>query len=185
MFGFGDKNKVHKVTIANTGETFEVEGKINLLQAAVNAGIKWPCDCKVGSCGTCRAVLKEGKVKELTDGLGADVIYDAVGGDIFLQCMRCVNWKGRVLVIGFPAGIPKVPTNLALLKGCSIVGVFWGSFTGREPEENAKNFEELFALHSEGKLKPEITKSYSLDQAIEAIKSLEDRTATGKVVIEM
>ena len=128
--------------------------------------------------------LKE-KVKDLTDGLGADVIYDAVGGDIFLQCMRCINWKGRVLVIGFPAGIPKVPTNLALLKGCSIVGVFWGSFTGREPEENTKNFDELFSLHAEGKLKPEITKSYSLDQAIEAIKSLEDRTATGKVVIEL
>ena len=128
--------------------------------------------------------LKE-KVKNLTDGLGADVIYDAVGGDIFLQCMRCINWKGRVLVIGFPAGIPKVPTNLALLKGCSIVGVFWGSFTGREPEENTKNFDELFSLHAEGKLKPEITKSYSLDQAIEAIKSLEDRTATGKVVIEL
>ena len=67
MFGFGDKNKVHKVTIANTGETFEVTGKINLLQAAKNAGIDWPCDCKVGSCGTCRAILKEGKVKELTD----------------------------------------------------------------------------------------------------------------------
>ena len=128
--------------------------------------------------------LKE-KVKELTNGLGADVIYDPVGGDIFLQCMRCVNWKGRVLVIGFPAGIPKVPTNLALLKGCSIVGVFWGSFTGREPEENNENFEELFALHAEGKIKPEITKSYSLDQAVEAIKSLEDRTATGKVVIEI
>ena len=67
MFGFGDKNKVHKVTIAKTGETFEVTGKINLLQAAQNAGIDWPCDCKVGSCGTCRAVLKEGKVKELAD----------------------------------------------------------------------------------------------------------------------
>ena len=67
MFGFGDKNKVHKETIANTGETFEVTGKINLLQAAKNAGIDWPCDCKVGSCGTCRAVLKEGKVKELAD----------------------------------------------------------------------------------------------------------------------
>ncbi len=67
----------------------------------------------------------------------------------------------------------------------SIVGVFWGSFTGREPEENNKNFDELFALHAEGKLKPEITKSYSLDQAVEAIKSLEDRTATGKVVIEI
>ena len=88
-------------------------------------------------------------------------------------------------MIGFPAGIPKVPTNLALLKGCSIVGVFWGSFTGREPEENTKNFEELFALHAEGKIKPEITKSYSLDEAVEAIESLEKRTATGKVVIEV
>ena len=76
--------------------------------------------------------LKE-KVKALTDGLGADVIYDPIGGDIFLQCMRCVNWKGRVLVIGFASGpIPEVPTNLALLKGCSIVGVFWGRFTGAE-----------------------------------------------------
>ena len=129
--------------------------------------------------------LKE-KVKALTDGLGADVIYDPIGGDIFLQCMRCVNWKGRVLVIGFASGpIPEVPTNLALLKGCSIVGVFWGRFTGAEPEENSKNFNELFALHAEGKLKPQITKSYSLDDAAEAISSLENRKATGKVVIEM
>ena len=129
--------------------------------------------------------LKE-KVKALTDGLGADVIYDPIGGDIFLQCMRCVNWKGRVLVIGFASGpIPEVPTNLALLKGCSIVGVFWGRFTGAEPEENSKNFDELFALHAEGKLKPQITKSYSLDDAAEAISSLENRKATGKVVIEM
>ena len=86
--------------------------------------------------------LKE-KVKELTNGLGADVIYDPVGGDIFLQCMRCVNWKGRVLVIGFPAGIPKVPTNLALLKGCSIVGVFWGSFTGRERKKIIKTLKSF------------------------------------------
>ena len=129
--------------------------------------------------------LKE-KVKALTDGFGADVIYDPIGGDIFLQCMRCVNWKGRVLVIGFASGpIPEVPTNLALLKGCSIVGVFWGRFTGAEPEENSKNFDELFALHAEGKLKPQITKSYSLDDAAEAISSLENRKATGKVVIEM
>ena len=129
--------------------------------------------------------LKE-KVKALTDGLGADVIYDPIGGDIFLQCTRGVNWKGRVLVIGFASGpIPAVPTNLALLKGCSIVGVFWGRFTGAEPEENSKNFDELFALHADGKLKPQITKSYSLDQAAEAISSLENRKATGKVVIEM
>ena len=129
--------------------------------------------------------LKE-KVKTLTDGLGADVIYDPIGGDIFMQCMRCINWKGRVLVIGFASGpIPEVPTNLALLKGCSIVGVFWGRFTGAEPEENSQNFDELFALHAEGKLKPQITKSYSLDDAAEAISSLENRKATGKVVIEM
>ncbi len=129
--------------------------------------------------------LKE-KVKALTDGLGADVIYDPIGGDIFMQCMRCINWKGRVLVIGFASGpIPEVPTNLALLKGCSIVGVFWGRFTGAEPEENSQNFDELFALHAKGKLKPQITKSYSLDDAAEAISSLENRKATGKVVIEM
>ena len=129
--------------------------------------------------------LKE-KVKALTDGLGADVIYDPIGGDIFMQCMRCINWKGRVLVIGFASGpIPEVPTNLALLKGCSIVGVFWGRFTGAEPDENSQNFNELFALHAEGKLKPQITKSYSLDDAAEAISSLENRKATGKVVIEM
>lgn len=129
--------------------------------------------------------LKE-KVKALTEGLGADVIYDPIGGDIFMQCMRCINWKGRVLVIGFASGpIPEVPTNLALLKGCSIVGVFWGRFTGAEPEENSQNFDELFALHAEGKLKPQITKSYSLDNAAEAIASLENRKATGKVVIEM
>ncbi len=129
--------------------------------------------------------LKE-KVKVLTDGLGADVIYDPIGGDIFMQCMRCINWKGRVLVIGFASGpIPEVPTNLALLKGCSIVGVFWGRFTGAEPEENSQNFDELFALHAEGKLKPQITKSYSLGDAAEAISSLENRKATGKVVIEM
>ena len=67
MFGFGDKNKTYKVTIANTGETFEVNGKLNLLKAAENAGIEWPCDCKRGGCGTCRAILKEGKVKELSD----------------------------------------------------------------------------------------------------------------------
>ena len=87
--------------------------------------------------------LKE-KVKTMTDGLGADVIYDAVGGDIFLQCMRCINWDGRVLVIGFPAGIPKVPTNLALLKGCSIVGVFWEVL----PAESLKKTRKILKSYS-------------------------------------
>ena len=91
------------------------------------------------------------RVKELTNGQGADVIYDPVGGKFFDQCMRCVNWNGRVLVIGFTAGIPQVAMNLPLLKGCQIVGVFWGAFTAREPEANAENFRELFEMHRQGK----------------------------------
>ena len=94
-------------------------------------------------------------VKELTKGQGADVIYDPVGGDLFDQAVRSINWKGRLLVVGFASGrIPEFPVNLALLKGSSIVGVFWGAFAAREPQTNRENFEELFAWFSEGKLKP-------------------------------
>ena len=93
--------------------------------------------------------LKE-KVKALTDGQGADVIYDAVGGDIFMQCMRCINWKGRVLVIGFPAGIPAVPTNLALLKGCSIEECFGEDLLGQSPKKTQKTLMSylLFTLRA-------------------------------------
>ena len=125
------------------------------------------------------------KVKALTDGRGADVIYDPVGGDLFDQCMRCINWKGRVLVIGFTAGIPKLPTNLTLLKGCEVVGVFWGAFTGREPEESATNFAELFAMFEQGKINPPVRHQYSLEEGAAAIRLLADRKATGKVVIQV
>ncbi|MGI9344797.1 MAG: NADPH:quinone oxidoreductase family protein [Gammaproteobacteria bacterium] len=127
--------------------------------------------------------LKE-KVKALTNGKGADVIYDPVGGDLFNQCLRCVNWNGRILVIGFTGGIPQIPTNLVLLKGCQIVGVFWGAFTQREPDTNAANFAELFEMFSNGRIDPPIHHTFSLENTPAAIKLLADRKATGKIVIK-
>jgi hypothetical protein len=96
-------------------------------------------------------------VKSITGG-GADVVYDPVGGDVFEQSLRCMAWEGRLLVIGFASGtIPSAKANLLLLKGCSVVGVFWGAFAAREPETNQKNFEMLFAWWKAGKLKPAIS----------------------------
>ena len=95
------------------------------------------------------------KVKELTGGVGADIIYDAVGGDAFDELIRCIAWYGRLLVVGFAAGrIPQLPANLALLKSCDVRGVFYGAWRGREPDEARKNFDELLTWYGEGKLKP-------------------------------
>ena len=127
--------------------------------------------------------IKE-KTKEYTDGRGADVIYDAVGGDAFDQAIRCINWEGRLLIIGFASGrIPELPVNLALLKGCQIVGVFWGAFTGREPEENAANTAELAAMYRAGKLKPHVSATYPLEQAADALYGLINREAKGKIIL--
>lgn len=127
--------------------------------------------------------LKE-QVKALTDGKGADVIYDPVGGEACEQALRCINWNGRLLIIGFASGtIPKIPANLPLLKGSSVVGVFWGDFVRRQPQDNAKNFQELFAMHGEGKLKPHVWKTYPLERAGEALNALLSRQATGKIVL--
>ena len=94
--------------------------------------------------------LKE-RTKELTGGVGADVIYDPVGGDTFLECLRCINWEGRILVVGFTSGrIPKAPMNLPLLKGCSIVGVFWGAYADRDPDGNRANFATLLDWAARG-----------------------------------
>lgn len=125
-------------------------------------------------------------VKELTKGQGADVIYDPVGGDLFDQAVRSINWKGRLLVVGFASGrIPEFPVNLALLKGSSIVGVFWGSFAAREPQTNLENFQQLFAWFSEGKLKPLVSLTYPLDQYADALEVLSSRKAVGKVVVKV
>ena len=126
------------------------------------------------------------KIKEITGGMGANVVYDPVGDDYSEPCIRATAWDGRYLVIGFAAGqIPKIPINLALLKGMKIVGVFWGAWVGMFPEENKKNFEELFRLHSEGKINPEVSDSFNLDNGAQAIAHLKDRKAKGKVIIKI
>jgi len=127
--------------------------------------------------------LKE-RVKELTGGNGADVIYDPVGGDAFDASLRCINWNGRILIVGFASGrIPQMPANLPLLKGSSVVGVFWGAFVGRDPKTNFENFQHLFQLHAEGKIKPHVCRTYPLEQAADALNDLLARRVTGKVVL--
>jgi NADPH:quinone reductase len=134
--------------------------------------------------------LDKGQMKALSDAFkaacgpnGADVIYDAVGGDYAEPALRAIAWEGRFLVIGFPAGIPKIPLNLTLLKSCQIVGVFWGAFTAREPKKNAGNIAELLSLYAAGKIKPHVSARYPLHEAGAAIQALADRKATGKVVV--
>lgn len=126
------------------------------------------------------------KVKALTDGRGADVIYDPVGGALFDQCMRSINWYGRVLVIGFAAGdIPKVPINLILLKSCQVIGVFYGAWSAKCPEENDRNFEEMLALFAAGKIKPMIGRRFAFADHAKALRCLSERQAIGKVVVEI
>ena len=124
------------------------------------------------------------QVKTLTGGNGVDVVYDPVGGDYSEAALRGIAWNGRFLVIGFTAGeIPRIPLNLALLKGCSIVGVFWGSFAAREPKQNQANLQQLFAWLREGKIKPHISATYPLNRAADALNDLMQRKVTGKAVL--
>lgn len=125
-------------------------------------------------------------MRELTDGHGADVIVDPVGGDLTEQAFRSVAWNGRHLVVGFAAGdIPKLPLNLTLLKGASLVGVFWGAFTAREADQNTQNTAALFAMLSSGVLRPRVTSVHSLDGYEEAFDRLATREAKGKVVLRL
>jgi NADPH2:quinone reductase len=126
------------------------------------------------------------QVKTLTNGQGADVIYDAVGGDLFEQSLRSINWDGRLLVVGFASGtIPQAKANLVLLKGCAIVGVFWGAFTAREPAVNRQNFAQLFRWHDEGKLKPHISHRFPLARAADALAAIVNREVVGKAILTM
>lgn len=125
------------------------------------------------------------RIKELTAGKGADVIYDPVGGELFDQATRSINWKGRLLVVGFASGtIPKYPANLALLKGCSLVGVFWGDFHKREPAESRRNFHELFELYQQGKLHPLVSQVFPLTQYAAALNTFINRQAVGKIILQ-
>jgi NADPH2:quinone reductase len=114
---------------------------------------------------------------------GAHVIYDPIGGDYSEAALRAIAWQGRHLIVGFTAGIPKLPLNLPLLKGCQIVGVFWGEFTNRFPAVHAANVAALMALYLDGKIKPAVTERYPLARGGEAIARLSSRAARGKIVV--
>jgi NADPH2:quinone reductase len=124
------------------------------------------------------------RVKALTEGRGADVIYDAVGGPYTEPAFRSIAWRGRLLVVGFAAGeIPKLPLNLALLKGAAVVGVFWGDFARREPQRFAESVRQLARWYGEGKLKPHVSQTLPLEKAAEALKLMAARQVKGKLVL--
>ena len=126
------------------------------------------------------------EVKELTDGKGADVIYDPVGGDVFDESIRCINWGGRILIVGFTSGrIPTAPVNMPLIKGFSIVGVRAGEFGRRDPVKGKENIEAVKKLADEGDLKPHICKTFKLEEAKEAIQFLSERKVVGKIAVVM
>lgn len=125
------------------------------------------------------------QIKKLSGGEGVDVVYDAVGGAYAEPALRALAWKGRFLVVGFPAGIPKIPLNLTLLKGSQIVGVFWGASVLREPAGHAENMRELFEMYATGKVKPRISAHFPLEKAADALKLMQDRKVLGKVVLRV
>jgi NADPH:quinone reductase len=134
---------------------------------------------------------KEG-VKSLSDLFkkacgpdGVDVIYDGVGGDYAEAALRAIAWDGRFLVVGFPAGIPKIPLNLPLLKSCQIVGVFWAAWTEREPKEFEASVRELLAFYKAGAIKPFISERFPLEKGADAIAWLAGRKAMGKIIVTM
>jgi NADPH:quinone reductase len=123
--------------------------------------------------------------KDAVGPAGADVILDPVGGDYTEAALRSIAWEGRFLVVGFPAGIARLPLNLTLLKSCDVCGVFWGAFAARDPKANALHVEQLFRWLDEGKIAPKISATYTLERAGEAIAALRDRKAVGKLVVTL
>ena len=126
------------------------------------------------------------KVKDLTNGRGADVIFDPVGGDVFDQSLRCINWEGRILIIGFASGrIPKAPMNIVLVKNVSLLGLFWGNYGIFDPGTMNQSLQTLLDWYAEGKLKPHISKVYPMEQVADALNVFHQRRVTGKVVLKM
>ncbi|MCO8019807.1 NADPH:quinone oxidoreductase family protein [Brevundimonas diminuta] len=126
-----------------------------------------------------------GEFKLSTGRDGADVVFDGVGGDYAEPALRAMDWNGRYLVVGFPAGIPSLPLNLTLLKSVSVIGVFWGAAVARDPQAHVANMAELMRLYAEGKIKPRVSRTFPLERAHEAIQALSDRTAVGKIVVKV
>src|SRR5690606_25035760 len=116
---------------------------------------------------------------------GADVIFDPVGGDYAEPALRSIGWEGRYLVVGFPAGIPKLPLNLTLLKSCDVCGVFWGAFAARDPQGNRAHVEHLFRLWDERRIGPRVTETFALERGGGAIARMAARQAIGKLVVRV
>ena len=145
----------------------------------------WGADEIVNTLEAGKTSFRE-EVKELTNGNGADVIYDPVGGDVFDESIRCINWGGRLLVIGFAGGrISNLPVNYPLIKGFSVIGVRAGEYGRKNPDLGKENIDIINNLANEGKLKPHICKIFSFERSLEALKYLKDRKLIGKVVISI
>ncbi len=172
--------EIGKVMGARVIAAASTQEKVDLcIKRGADAGIVYPT-----------GALDRDAQKKLTDdfkkvlgGDGAHVIYDGVGGDYAEPALRSIAWEGRYLVVGFPAGIPSIPLNLTLLKGCQIVGVFWGAFTARDPKGNQENLAELMSWVRDGKLKPYVSKSYPFSKAAEALNEMAARRVMGKIVL--
>jgi NADPH:quinone reductase-like Zn-dependent oxidoreductase len=123
--------------------------------------------------------------KDAVGPAGADAIYDPVGGDYTEAALRSIAWEGRFLVVGFPAGIAKLPLNLTLLKSCDVCGVFWGAFAARDPKANAAHVDTLFQLWRKGMIAPRISETYPLERAGEAIRAMSERRVVGKLVVTL
>ncbi|MFS4583352.1 NADPH:quinone oxidoreductase family protein [Phaeobacter sp. C3_T13_0] len=123
------------------------------------------------------------KIRSLSGKAGVDVVYDAVGGAYAEPALRAIAWQGRYLVVGFAAGIPKIPMNLPLLKGCQIVGVFWGAAVQRAPKAHLSNVAELFDLYSAGRIRPRIHATYPMENAGDALTALKNRNVLGKIIL--
>ena len=164
----------HVVAAASTNEKVEFA-----LEMGADNGLIYPS----GPMDKAAQKSLSTELKLATGRDGADVVYDAVGGDYCEPALRAMDWNGRYLVVGFPAGIPALPLNLTLLKSVSVIGVFWGAHVAREPKLHAQNMAELMGLYAAGKIRPRVSKTFRLEKAHEAIQALGDRTAMGKIVV--
>ena len=144
-----------------------------------DAGVQYP----TGALDKAAAKALTDQFKAVCGPEGAHVIYDGIGGDYTEAALRAIAWSGRHLVVGFTAGIPKLPLNLPLLKSCQVIGVFWGDFTARFPDQHAANVAQLMQLYVEGRIKPAVTERYPLARGAEAIARLGARQARGKIVV--
>jgi NADPH2:quinone reductase len=164
----------HVIAAASTNDKVQFA-----LEAGADNGLIYP----TGQMDKAARKALSSELKLASGRDGPDVVYDAVGGDYCEPALRAMDWNGRYLVVGFPAGIPSLPLNLTLLKSVSVIGVFWGAAVMRDPAAHAANMADLLRLWSEGRIKPRISRTFPLERAGEAIQALGDRSALGKIVV--